>query len=94
MTLKQLLDSLTFDEIAPCILNRYKNYDVRGLLALYKQHFDYLRSLVPTDPDLIERKEARISLYKEGENIHLDAFLWKVTIGRIVSQKNWLLMTK
>lgn len=56
MTLKQLLDSLTFDEIAPCILNRYKNYDVRGLLALYKQHFDYLRSLVPTDPDLIERK--------------------------------------
>lgn len=49
MTLKQLLDSLTFDEIAPCILNRYKNYDVRGLLALYKQHFDYLRSLVPTD---------------------------------------------
>lgn len=74
MTLKQLLDSLTFDEIAPCILNRYKNCDVRGLLALYKQHFDYLRSLVPTDPDLIERKEARISLYKEGENIYLDAF--------------------
>ena len=74
MTLKQLLDSLTFDEIAPYILIRYKNCGVRGLLALYKQHFDYLRSLVPTDPDLIERKEARISLYKEGENIHLDAF--------------------
>ena len=79
MTLKELLDSLTFDEIAPCILLRYKNCDVRGLLALYKQHFDYLRSLVPTAPNLMERKEARISLYKEGEdthgeNIHLDAF--------------------
>ena len=42
MNLKELLDSLTFDEIAPCILSRYKNCDVRGLLALYKQHFDYL----------------------------------------------------
>lgn len=79
MTLKELLDSLTFDEIAPYILITYKNCDVRGLLALYKQHFDYLRSLVPTDHNLIERKEARISLYKEGEdvhgeNVHLDAF--------------------
>lgn len=74
MTLKELLDSLTFDEIAPYILDIYKDCDVRGLLAPYKQHFDYLRSLVPTDPNLIERKEARISLYKEEDNVHLDAF--------------------
>ena len=94
MTLKQLLDSLTFDEIAPCILNRYKNYDVRGLLALYKQHFDYLRSLVPTDPDLIERKEARISLYKEGEKIHLDAFPLEGDYWKDSLSKELLLMTK
>lgn len=74
MTLKELLDSLTFDEIVPSILTRYKDCDVRGLLASYKQHFDYLRSLVPTVPHLIERKEARISLYKEEGNTHLDAY--------------------
>ena len=54
MTLKELLDSPTFDEIAPYILLRYKNCDVKGLLALYKQHIDYLRSLVPTGPNLVE----------------------------------------
>lgn len=74
MTLKQLLDSLSFDEIAPYIFSRYKNCDVTGLLAPYKQHFDYLHSLVPTAPQLLERKEARISLYEEGENTYLDAF--------------------
>lgn len=87
MTLKELLDSLTFDEIAPYILDRYKNCDVRGLLASYKQHFDYLRSLAPSDPKLIERKEARVSLYKEGEKTHLDAFslecaLWENCLSK------------
>lgn len=87
MTLKELLDSLTFDEIAPYILDRYKNCDVRELLAPYKQHFDYLRSLAPTDPKLIERKEARVSLYKESEKTHLDAFplegdLWEDSLSK------------
>ena len=87
MTLKQLLDSLSFDEIAPYILDRYKNCNTLGLLAPYKQHFDYLRSLEPTDPQNIEHKEARISLYKEGENTHLDAFplegdIWEDSLSK------------
>ncbi len=47
MTLKQLLDSLTFDEIAPFI-------DLEGgrnNLAVFKQHFDYLRHLTPAEGD-------------------------------------------
>ncbi len=47
MTLKQLLDSLTFDEIAPFIdLEGGKN-----TLAPFKQHFDYLRHLTPAEGD-------------------------------------------
>ncbi len=47
MTLKQLLDSLTFDEIAPFInLEGGKN-----TLAPFKQHFDYLRHLKPEEGD-------------------------------------------
>ncbi len=45
MTLKQLLDSLTFDEIAPFI----DLEDGRNCLAAFKQHFDYLRHLTPTE---------------------------------------------
>ncbi len=45
MTLKQLLDSLTFDEIAPFI----DLEDGRNCLAAFKQHFDYLRHLTPAE---------------------------------------------
>ena len=45
MTLKQLLGSLTFDEIAPFI----NLEDGRNCLAAFKQHFDYLRHLTPAD---------------------------------------------
>ncbi len=45
MTLKQLLDSLTFDGIAPFI----DLEDGRNCLAAFKQHFDYLRHLTPAE---------------------------------------------
>ena len=65
MTVKQLLDSLTFDEIAPYIPKRYACYDddAEGVLASFKQHYDYLRHLVPTDLEPTECKEAYISYY-------------------------------
>lgn len=44
MTLKQLIDSLSFGEIAPFI----KEYDEDSPpLACYKQHYDYLKHLAP-----------------------------------------------
>lgn len=76
MTLKQLLDSLTFDEIAPFI----DLEDGRNCLAAFKQHFDYLRHLTPTegvtgevsvgywrDPDL---EDDEINDTDENENEH------------------------
>ena len=46
MTFKQLLDSLSFEEIAPFV----DKYD-EGMnpAARYKQHFDYLRHLTPAE---------------------------------------------
>ena len=50
MTLKELLDSLSFDEIAPYLIIRHCARDyASGDLVPYKQHFDYLRSLTPTN---------------------------------------------
>lgn len=75
MTVKELLDSLLFDEIAPYITKRYERCeDADSVLADYKQHYDYLRHLVPTDPKRIELKEARISYYKDESGIYLDAY--------------------
>ena len=45
MTLKELLDSLSFDEIAPYLIRHYTYDYAPGDLVPYKQHFDYLRSL-------------------------------------------------
>ncbi len=80
MTLKQLLDSLTFDEIAPFI----NLEDGKNTLAPFKQHFDYLRHLTPMDgvtgevcigywkdPDLEEDDNKDHSLFAgslEGDN--------------------------
>ena len=75
MTVKELLDSLLFDEIAPYITKRYERCeDADSVLADYKQHYDYLRHLIPTDPKRIELKEARISYYKDESGIYLDAY--------------------
>lgn len=88
MTVKQLLDSLTFDEIAPYITKLYNGYvDAESVLADYKQHYDYLQHLVPTDSALIERKEARISYYKDDKGNHLDAYplegdLWEDSLSK------------
>lgn len=90
MTVKQLLDSLSYDEIAPYITKRYEDYeDAESVLADYKQHYDYLRHLVPTDPALIENKEVRISYYdyEDESGVHLDAYplegdLWADSLSK------------
>lgn len=56
MTLKQLIDSTPFEEIAPFI----KVHDEgRNPLVCYKQHYDYLRHLAPAEG---EAGEVRVSL--------------------------------
>ena len=70
MTLKELLDSLSFDEIAPFLIRHYTYDYAPGDLVPYKQHFDYLRSLTPTNRELIENKKVRISLGKRKLNAY------------------------
>ena len=88
MTVKQLLDSLSFDEIAPYITKHYQGWeDAESVLGNYKQHYDYLRHLVPTDQSLIELKEARISYYKDVDGVYLDAYplegdLWEDSLSK------------
>jgi hypothetical protein len=60
MTLKQLLDSLTFEEIAPFI----GKYDDRNPLAPFKQDFDFLRHLAPDEGSA---GEARIGFCRDEE---------------------------
>ena len=88
MTVKQLLESLSFNEIAPYITKRYKGCEnAESILADYKQHYDYLLHLEPTDPHLIERKEARISYYKDEDGVYLDAYplegdIWEDSLSK------------
>ena len=70
MILKELLDSLSFDEIAPFLIRHYTYDYAPGDLVPYKQHFDYLRSLTPTNRELIENKKVRISLGKRKLNAY------------------------
>ena len=41
MTFKELLNSVTFEEVAPCLLQMHP--DAEGNLKWYKIHFDMLR---------------------------------------------------
>lgn len=81
MTLKQLLDSFTFDEIAPCILNRYKNCDTSFYVYLPYQReetfddmFDgiVLRNLI----DTYENERPMKSLSMVAECMRKEFALW------------------
>ena len=90
MTVKQLLDSLSFDEIAPYITKHYQGWeDAESVLGNYKQHYDYQRHLVPTDPGQTERMELHIGYYTGRNGTRLGAFscdgeLWEDTLSREV----------
>ena len=70
MTYKELLDSVSFDEIVPFI-ERYHGWNA---LALYKVHYDYLRHLTPKQG---EETTATVSNGEPDESWpepHLSAF--------------------
>ena len=83
MILKELLDSLSFDEIAPFLIRHYTYDYAPGDLVPYKQHFDYLRSLTPTNLELIENKKVRISLGKYKLNAYaLEGDDWEDSLAK------------
>ena len=49
MTFKELLNSVSFEEVAPCLLQMHP--DAEGSLKWYKIHFDMLRQMTPKYDD-------------------------------------------
>ena len=73
MTFKELLNSVTFDEVAPCLLHLHP--DAEGNLKWYKIHFDMLRQMTPKHHDDANSNVCHISMSKwdEDSEPHLDA---------------------
>ncbi len=69
MTFKELLNSVTFDEVVPCLLQMHP--DAEGNLKWYKIHFDMLRQMTPKYDDDV----CNITLKKwEDGRSRLDAY--------------------
>ena len=73
MTFKELLNSVTFDEVVPCLLQMYP--DAEGNLKWYKIHFDMLRLMTPKHHDDANADVCHISMNKwdKDSEPHLDA---------------------
>ena len=73
MTFKELLNSVTFEEVAPCLLQMYP--DAEGNLKWYKIHFDMLRLMTPKHHDDANADVCHISMNKwdKDSGPHLDA---------------------
>ena len=86
MTYKELLDSVSFDEIVPCIQHLPNTHNCA---ALYKIHYDMLRHLTPQQGE-DDNKFAEIKYEKddyEGAEPYLDAYplegdLWEVSLAK------------
>ena len=64
MTYKELLDSVSFEEIVPFI---EKYHGGKGCLVLYKIHYDMLRHLTP-NPEDAYYKTATVSHGEQDED--------------------------
>ena len=73
MTFKELLNKVTFEEVAPCLLQMYPKAE--GNLKWYKIHFDMLRLMTPKHHDDANADVCHISMNKwdEDSEPHLDA---------------------
>ena len=66
MTFKELLNSVTFEEVAPCLLQMHP--DAEGSLKWYKIHFDMLRLMTPKHHDDANSDVCHISMSKWNED--------------------------
>ena len=62
MTFKELLNSVTFEEVAPCLLQMHP--DAEGSLKWYKIHFDMLRQMTPKHHDDANSDVCHITMEK------------------------------
>ena len=72
MTFKELLNSVTFEEVTPCLLQMHP--DAEGNLKWYKIHFDMLRQMTPKHHDDANSDVCHITMekWRDGKII-LDA---------------------
>ena len=74
MTFKELLDSVTFDDVAKQIVRLYP--DMEHSLGWYKLHFDMLRLMKPEHHDGANDDVCHITMkdWGDGTGAHLHAF--------------------
>ena len=73
MTFKELLNSVTFDEVVPCLLQMHP--DAEDNLKWYKIHFDMLRLMTPKYDDDANSDVCNITLReREDESPRLNAY--------------------
>ena len=74
MTFKELLNSVTFGEVAPCLLQMHP--DAEGNLKWYKIHFDMLCQMTPKRHDDGNSDVCNITMkdWENGREPQLDAF--------------------
>ena len=88
MTFKELLNSVTFDEVIPCLLQMHP--DAEGNLKWYKIHFDMLRLMTPKYDDDANSDVCNITLReRDDEGARLDAYpmegdLWEHSLTKEV----------
>ena len=83
MTYKELLDSVSFDEIVPFI-ERYHGWNA---LAWYKVHYDYLRHLTPEQGEITTATVSNGEPDESWPEPHLDSFplegdLWEHSLAK------------
>ena len=88
MTFKELLDSVSFDEVERQIRKMYP-YPETGNLGWYKIHFDMLRLLTPRHDDDANDDVCRITMenWDDGSRPHLHAYpmegdLWEHSLTK------------
>jgi hypothetical protein len=88
MTFKELLDSVSYDEVERQIRIMY-NYPETGNLGWYKIHFDMLRLLTPKHDDDANDDVCHITMkdWDDGSGPHLDAYpmegdLWEHSLTK------------
>ena len=88
MIFKELLNSVTFDEVIPCLLQMHP--DAEGNLKWYKIHFDMLRLMTPKYDDDANSDVCNITLrVRDDEGARLNAYpmegdLWEHSLTKEV----------
>lgn len=87
MTYKELLNSVTFEDVAKQIVRFYP--DMEPCLGWYKIHFDMLRSVTPKYHEGSNADVCHITMedWEDGSGLHLDAYpmegdLWEHSLTK------------